>query len=95
MIPYKSLHFKGHRRFLGFRQTYWALRGLATIILKHPRKKKKSSNLLIHPSPGSPKFPAVIFLLAFHLLVCTETLLPEGEDLLALTAPVRLLDWPP
>lgn len=41
--------------------------------LKTPQKKKKSSNLLIHPSPGSPKFPAVIFLLAFHLLVCTET----------------------
>lgn len=41
--------------------------------LKTPQKKKKSSNLPIHPSPGSPKFPVVIFLLAFHLLVCTET----------------------
>ena len=53
VIAYKSLHFKGHRRFLGFRQTYWALHGLATIILKHPRKKKKEFK------PSYPPFPRV------------------------------------
>ena len=55
VISYKSLHFKGPRRFLGFRQTYWDLHGLATIILKHPRKKKKDRVL----KPSYPPFPRV------------------------------------